>query len=285
MEIVASELDLLDPILGYILQNTNKTPFEKEEIYHLKTGNAAPIDREFRYLYGVSPLRAYLESLRTIKESNTQASKQAKNGGSFGILSPRDKEDQLGPDQKKQLHDKMSAARRSDDEMARVFASSIGLLWQNIGLPIADLKLIELMQVNEEAIYRAFHVPLQYHNQKASTDNNVSTAVKQLIYDAVAPVCDAISDGLTRFVGPGYGNVIIELDYTQLPEMAVNMEEVAKYIIPLVDSGIISRDDARLALRYGETNLDYMKAYYTTGTLTKIEDAFRGAKNTQPPVQ
>lgn len=282
MKINAEAEDLLDPIRGYILDNTDQKPFLKEEIYHLKTGTPAPVNRTFQYLYGVSPLQAYLEPLRTIGESKRQSSKQAKNGGTFGILSPKDKEDQLGPDQKKQLHEKMSAARRSDDEMARVFASSIALSWQSIGLPIGDLKLLELVSANEEDIYRAYHVPLQYHNQKASTSNNQSSAIKQLIYDAVAPLCVAMGDAFTRFIGKGYGDIIIEFDYTQLPEMAVNMADVAKYLIPLVDAGIISRDDARLALRYGETDLDYMKAYYTTGTLTKIEDAFKG---TQPNTQ
>lgn len=274
--------DLLDPIRGYILENTNQTQFSKEEIYHIKTGNPAPIDRTLEYLYGVSPLRAYLEPMRTIKEAKQQSSKQAKNGGVFGILSPKDKEDQLGTDQKKQLSDKMAQARRSDDEMARVFPSSIALLWQSIGLPIADLQLLELVGANEEDIYRAYHVPLQYHNQKASTSNNQSTAVKQLVYDAVAPQCDAIGEALTRFLGPGFDDVVIELDYTQLQEMAINMKEVADYIIPLVEKGLITPDEGRLALKYGETNLDFMKEYYTGSAQTTRRRVFDGTNNTPP---
>lgn len=268
--------NLLDPIVGYILENTNKTAFDKDEIYHLKTANPAPIDRNFEYLYGVSPLRAYLESLRTIKEGKTQSSKQAKNGGVFGVLSPRDKEDQLDSDQKKQLHDKMSAARRSDDEMARVFASSISLAWQSMGLPIADLQLIELVGANQEDVYRAYHVPLQYHNQKASTSNNQGTAVKQLIYDAVAPICEVIGEALTRFVGKGFGDIIIELDYTQLPEMAVNMKEVAEYLKPLIESGVVSLDEARVALKYGETGLAHMKEYYTAAGRVTVKSIYEG---------
>lgn len=282
MEIVADMEDLLDPIRGYILMNSNRTPFEKDSIYHIKTGTSAGVDKTFEYLYGVSPLRAYLEPIRTIKEASTQSSKQAKNGGAFGILSPRDKEDQLDADQKKQLHDKMSQARRSDDEMARVFASSISLLWQNIGLPIADLKLIELMKASEMSVYRAFHVPPQYYDASSGTFNNQSTAVKQLIYDAVAPVCDAFSDALTRFVAPGYGVDIIEMDYTQLPEMAVNMKEVADYIIPLVKEGLISPDEGRLALRYGETGKDFMQEFYLSSAATTRQRVFDGSNQTPP---
>lgn len=282
MEIVGDNQDLLDPIRGYILMNTDRTPFDKDSIYHIKTGNPAPIDMTFEYLYGVAPLRAYLEPVRTIKESATQSSKQAKNGGTFGILSPKDKEDQLGADQKKQLHDKMSAARRSDDEMARVFASSIALNWQSIGLPIGDLKLIELMKASELAVYRAYHVPPQYYDASSGTFNNQSTAVKQLIWDAVAPVCDALSDALTRFLGPGYGVDMIELDYTQLPEMAVNMKEVSDYITPLVEKGIITPDEARLALRYGETGRPDMQEYYLSSAATTRKRVFDGTNQTPP---
>lgn len=282
MKIDADPENLLDPIRGYILDNTNQAPFKKTDIYHIKTGNPAPIDRCFEYLYGVSPLRAYLEPLRTIKEAKTQSSKQAKNGGVFGLLSPKDKEDQLGSDQKKQLHDKMAAARRSDDEMARVFASSITLQWQSIGLPIGDLKLLELVSASEEDIYRAYHVPLQYHNQKASTSNNQASAVKQLIYDGVSPITETLGDSLTRFLSAGYDDVIIELDYTQLPEMAVNMKEVAAYLVPLLEAGIITHDEARAALRYGETGLAYMKEHYVATGKTTLRRVFDGTSENPP---
>lgn len=284
MIIDADNQDLLNPIRGYILNNTEQKPFGKEEIYHLKTGNPAPIDMTLNYLYGVSPLRAYLEPLRTIKEAQTQSSKQAKNGGVFGLLSPRDKENRLDTDQKKQLRDKMAEARRSDDEMARVFPSTISLLWQSIGLPIADLQLIELVNANNLDIYRAYHVPPQFYDASSGTFSNQATAVKQFIYDCVAPVCDVIGEALTKFVGKGYGDVIIELDYTQLQEMAVNMKEVSDYIIPLVEKGIITPDEARAALKYGETGHDFMKEYYVGSGVATRKSVFSGVTGTPPNV-
>lgn len=261
MEIIADDQNLLDPLLGYkMCLGVDQRKFEKEEVYHLKTGNPANIDSTFQYLYGVAPLRAYLEPMRTIKEAKVQASKQAKNGGVFGILSPKDKEDQLGKDQKLQLQEKMKEARQSNDELSRVFPSSIALAWQSIGLPIADLQLLELVAANEMDIYRAFHVPLSFHNQKASTDNNVGTEVRKLVWDAVAPVCDAISEFLTA-IGKEYGVDRVELDYTQLPEMAINMKEVADYLNSLPE-GTLTPNEMRAALRYGEKTDAYMNEHY-----------------------
>lgn len=275
LSILADDNDLLDPIRGYEFVNTIERKFEKDEIQHIKTGNPAPVDKTMQYLYGVAPLRAYLESLRSIKEGKTQSSKQAKNGGVFGILSPRDKEDQMTIEQKQQLKEKMVEARKSNDEMARVFPSSISLAWQNIGLPIGDLKLLELVGASEEDVYRAYHMPLQYHNQKASTSNNQNTAVKQAIYDAVAPICDIIGEALTIFLGPGYGNIVIEIDYTQLPEMAVNMGDVAKYLAAL-PKGVLTYNEMRSALRYGEKTEDYMNEHFVDAGLTTLKRVYEG---------
>lgn len=281
MRIVGDNLNLLDPILGYELMNTDNTPFRKEEIYHMKTGNPAPIDMTLEYLYGVSALRAYLEPMRTIEEAKKQSSKQAKNGGAFGVLSPKNKEDQLQPDQKKQLLDKIKEARGSDEEMKRVFVSSISLAWEQIGLPIGDLMLLETIGASEEDIYRAYHVPLQYHNQKASTSNNEAASIRKLIYDGVAPICDAFGESLTRFLGPGFDNVVIEKDYTQLPEMAVNMTEVANYLNTL-PKGVLTPNEMRVILRYGEKSEVYMNEHYIESSLTTMKRVFDGTNNTPP---
>lgn len=275
MTIVADEQNLLDPLLGYrMIYGVNERTFAKNEIYHIKTGNPANIDNTFQYLYGISPLRAYLEPMRTIKEAKLQASKQAKNGGVFGILSPKDKEDQFGKDQRKQLQEKFRDARQSSDELARVFPSAIALAWQSIGLPIADLQLLELVSANEVDIYRAYHVPQQYHDQQSSTKDNQSLATRQLIYDAVAPVCDAISEFFTS-IGKEYGVDRVELDYTQLPEMAINMKEVAEYL-KSIPEGTLTPNEMRAALKYGEKTDAYLNEHY----INKGKVTMRSVANT-----
>jgi len=275
MDIATDPTDLLDPIRGYVLKDESLRRFEKEEIQHVKTGNPAPIDRNMQYLYGVAPLRAYLEPIRSIKEGKTQGSKQLKNGGTFGILSPRDKEDQFSTEQKQDLKERMVQARKSDDELARVFPSSISLLWQSIGLSLGDLKLLEVVSASEEDVYRAFHWPLQFHNQKASTSNNQATAVKQAIYDAVAPICDIIGESLTAMLGEGFGGITIELDYTQLPEMAVNMKEVAAYLSAL-PKGVLTYNEMRSVLKYGEKSELYMNEHYVESGLVTLKSVYAG---------
>lgn len=272
MNIITND-NYLDPILGYSYNfSGDLKAFEKDEIYHIKTGNPVRIDNTFWYLYGLSPLAAYLESIRTIDEAEKQTSKQMKNGGVFGILSPRDKEDQWTPAQRNALSDRIKEARISNDELTRIFPSAISLNWQQIGLSSADLQLIEQKKVSQQDIYRAYHVPFEYASGDNSTFNNGETSMKKLGYDAVAPVCNALSRMLTNFVGKPYGDYIIELDYTQLPEMAVNMKDVSDYVSKLVDKGILTRDEARTALKYGELATDVSRSLFYGNKLLSISN-------------
>lgn len=264
MEIVADIDSLLDPIRGYIYNVDGLDfAFTKDEMCHIKTANPRMISRDFQYLYGVSPLRAYLESLRTIEEGQKQASKQMKNGGVFGILSPEDKEDQFSINQREALAERLKEARRANDELGRIIPSSIKLKWQSMGLPSSELRLLEQVGASQKDIYRAYHVPLQYHNQEASTSNNQQTAVKQLIYDAVTPITEALNEMLTDFLAKSYGNYIVEIDLSTLPEMAVNLKEIADYISPLWKDGLITRNEARYALKYDELSGGIGSEFYT----------------------
>jgi phage portal protein BeeE len=272
MEIAADLNDLLDPIRGYILQCTEMTRFAPEEVQHVKTGTPAPVDRRMEYLYGVSPVRSAFESLRSIKEGKIQASKQARNGGALAVVAPKNKEDTFGKEQKDQFKERLIDAHSSNDPMARIMPSSIPLEVLQIGLPISDLQLLELVGASEEDVYRAYHWPLQYHDQSGSTFSNQAAAIVQGIYDGVAPVCDTFGEAITLMCSKGYGFDVCELDYTQLPEMAVNMKEVAAFLKELPE-GVLTPNEMRTVLKWGEKKEAYMNEHYISSKMTTMSKA------------
>lgn len=269
MRIVTNQ-NYLDPIKGYTMFfGAQEIGFDITEIEHLKTSNPCAVDETYQYLYGISPLAAYLEPIRTIQEAQKQSSKMMRDGGAMQLISPKDKEDQLGNEQRRGLKEAILSAQRFKGDLARIVPSSVAVEVNQIGLSSADLELIEQKKVSQADVYRAFHVPLQYLSADSSTYNNVSTAVKQLIYDAVDPIADAIGYALTNQVGKVYGDIFITLDTTQLPEMAINMKEVADYVTPLYELGIINQDEARAPLKYGELGTPESQAYiYRKGKQT-----------------
>lgn len=254
---------IYNPVKNYSqFHNTDsERNYPAEQVYHTKTPNPN-FTTMGDQLYGVSPLRAYLEPLRTIEEANTQASKQMRNGGVLALISPARAEDQLSRDQREAFMDKFKKALRSQQSFNRFMTSNIAMDVQQVGLPSSDLDLLAIKSADEESIYRLFGIPLARYSQKASTQNNQEQSNKQLIWDAIEPITDLIGNMLTKFVGIHYDNTVIELDVTQLPEMSVNMKEVSDYVIPLVKHGIISREEARFVFRYGETGFDFMQDFW-----------------------
>jgi HK97 family phage portal protein len=227
---------MMDPVKEYYLNyNTERAErFPAEQIAHMKTFNP-DYSTTGSQLYGMPPLRAYNMSLQRNREGNLQANKQMRNGGAFGVISPKNKEDQFEKNQKKALHERMTDAYRSNDPLARIFPSTVPLEWSQIGLAIADLDLFKGLELTDSDVYRAFHVPLTYRSMEGSTFNNKSTDGKQLIYNGVAPICDAIGDTLTRFVCEPYQKVdkktyVIRICYEDLPEMAADMKELVDWL-------------------------------------------------------
>lgn len=264
---------MYNPIKSYyqFFNTDSQKQYPAETIYHARTPNPA-FDINGSQLYGVSPLRAFLEPLRTIEESYKQASKQMFNGGVLALMSPRREQDGLTAEQRNAFMDKFKNALRSSAPGNRFLTSSIAMDVQKVGLPSVELDLLNIRSADEKAIYKAYKIPLARYSQEASTYNNQAESNKQLVYDAVSPIAKVVSDMLTNFIGIHYG-VIIELDPMQLPEMAVNMKEQLEWIVPAVNNKVITPDEARFQLGYTELNQDYSRSlYHMDKPLEKIYD-------------
>lgn len=270
------------PIKSYYVQMNGGDvllDFPAEQIEHIKTINPT-WDANGAWLYGISPLRAYLGNLLRDQLGDEAANKILKNGGAFGVLAPKAKEDQFDDKQKKALHERITDAQRSKNPMDRIFPVSIPLEWLQIGLPATDLQLLEMLKVNREDIYRAYHVPLVFASNEASTYNNLESANKQFIYNAVAPVCEVIAKALTNFICRPYSEVknggkdyIIRLDYTSLPELSQDMNKVAE---ALEKMDYLTDNEKREVLGWGKINNPAFDTAYKNKSKAPIERIFNG---------
>lgn len=252
-------------------ETANERMYPAETIYHAKTANPS-FDVMGSQLYGVSPLRAALEQLRTIEESHKQTSKQMRNGGVLGLFSPSGKEDQLTSEQRKAFLDKFKGGLRDNRSFNKFMISNLSLDYNQIGLPPADLDLLNIESASMEAIYRIYKVPLARLNQDAATYNNQSESNKQLCYDAIFPLAKVASDMLTNHIGKHF-DVVIQLDGMQLPEMSVNMKEQLEWLKEAVNNKILTPDEARYQLGYSEFKREWTgELYHNDKPLSKIWD-------------
>jgi HK97 family phage portal protein len=267
----------MEPVKEYVLtQYTQNLPFPAAQIKHLKTLNP-------RYratgtqLYGMPPLRPYLYSLDVLKNADKQADKQMKNGALMGLLAPKNKEDQFGDTQRSQLHDSLKYAYKSNDKLDRLIPISVPIDYTQIGLPSADLQLIELSQAKRDDIYRGFHIPLQFGAQDTATYNNLPVANRQLAYNAIAPYTRKLSKAFTEFICTPYNTshqqYIIEKDFTSLPELNDDMKTVAQWLDLCWD---LTPNEKREVKRWGRSSEAGMDSIWVPNTQVRMEDVVNG---------
>lgn len=230
-----------EPIKGYRVINqrffgSDIYDFEANNVSHLKSFNPNYTNYGSQ-LYGQSPLMASRLTLQKNKDGRIEANKQMVNGGARGILTPAVGGQPLNPDQAKDLKEQISkrVSSSSNELIDRIYAGAAPLSWQQIGLPVSDMMLLESLDYDRTDIANVYHVPITLlNNMDASTDNNVLTHAKQLIYNAVMPMANLASDKFTRDICPQYANgnktYIIQLDCTSLPEMSEDMTNVATWL-------------------------------------------------------
>lgn len=268
---------VLEPVKEYYLNynSDSRQNFPVNQIEHIKTFNPdySPSGSQ---LYGMPILRAYNYSLQRSKVGQEQANKQFKNGGTFGLLSPKNKEDQFSSPQKGALKDALIDAHSSDEYLKRILPSNVAMEFLKLGLSIADLDLFKGLELTDEDIYRAFHVPLTYRSMEGSTFNNKSSDGKNFIYNGVAPIADNIADSLTRFICEPYNKgankrkLVIHLAYEDLPEMSADMGEMVAW---LKDAYWLTPNQKLETMGWGKSTEQGMDMVWIPSGLKPIQDA------------
>lgn len=273
----------LEPIQGYRVNcwTDDNNEFPADQVKHFKTFNPN-YSTTGRQLYGQSPLRSQLYALDTIENADKQADKQMKNGGIFGLITPENKEDQLTDDQKKDMHERISTARKSNDELSRMIPASIGLKWTQIGLASGDLQLLEISDAKADGVYRVYHVPLQFRSQDSATYNNLPVANRKFIFDAVAPITRKIEIGLTEFICSPYNSTtetyVIHLDYMGLPELNADMQSAAEW---LQNSPMLTLNEKREILGFGRSAEPGADEIFLNRNTVRLRDIMDGKVTTQ----
>lgn len=270
----------MQPVKEYKMQwYQQDKPFPAAQIKHFKTLNPR-YNVNGEQLYGTSPLQAYLYSLDILKNADKQSDKQMKNGGKMGLLSPENKEDTWSDNQIQQMGASLKDAHASDDELSRTIPLSIAVKWTEIGLSSSELEILKTSDAKADDIYRAYHIPLQFRNQDSATYNNLPVANRQMVYNAVAPVCRRLSIGLTDFICPAYNTAtetyIIEIDFTSLPELHDDVKSTVEW---LMACDFLSQNEKREVIGWGRSAEPGMDEFFINKNKVRLQDIMAGKVN------
>lgn len=231
----------MQPVAGYRVINqrffgSDIFDFDVASVGHMKTFNPNYTNYGSQ-LYGQSPLMAYRMTLQKNKDTRIEGNKQVVNGGPLGIVSPKDSGAKWTADQGQDFKDQLMKKNRysGGDVVDRLFASGTPIEFQQIGLAVADMMLLESLNFDRKDIANAYHIPITLLNDmSASTDNNVSAHMKQFIYNVIIPLCNIGSDKLTRDICTPYSDgqydYVIQYDALSLPDMQDDLTTVAQWM-------------------------------------------------------
>lgn len=283
---------MFNPIKGYTLiaawTGTNGIPFPSDQVHHFKTFNP-DFTLTGASLYGQSPIKAIYRNVLKENQGDEELLKQIRNGGAMGFISPETVggvSQTLTKPQMSLLKEEIKEAKEGQTLMDRIFPSNGPLKWTQIGLPSTDLQLIESLNLDTKKIFGAFHVPMIYSSsEEASNFSNVSSAPKQLIYNAVNPVLRKIKDSINSFVCYPYQRATgkkyyFDFDLSSYAEMQEDMGKLAEW---LDKSPEITLNEKRVAKGYDKMTDPLMDKIYVSSNIVPLEDVSLDAAYNAPP--
>jgi HK97 family phage portal protein len=235
-------------LLQYNVQaGTWSMNFTDKDCIHFR--NFSPFQDE--WYWGMSPIRAGLEVLSRSNQAQRAANKAFTNMGAYGMLSGATNETMLGDDVIKNLDKDYRRVFGGSDNTKKVIITPKMVEWTNFGMSPVDLQIIENMKMDLRQFCNLYGVPTQLMNDdKASTFNNMSTAVKMLYTDAVFPLLNDLKDMFNTRICPAFSRIDgrkywVEYDIYKIPSFAEERKEMEKELRENVRAGILTPNEAR----------------------------------------
>lgn len=238
---------------------------EKADMIHWKTYNPQDPTR------GLNPLDILKKRLTQDNALTEQATWGAMNHGSDAAIFPKNPMN-LNEVQTTQIEDTVnSRVNNSKTRKAVTFLpAEYGLI--NFGRSADEMQILEQLGWTFERICHAFGIPPEIFLSDA-TFSNKEWALKNWITNDVMPVIYSLRDELNRSLVPEFGNdLVIDADFTALPEMQDDMKKLYDSLVPLFDRGGLSPNEMRKLGGFDESSDPLHKRYYISSGFAPLSD-------------
>lgn len=263
-----------NPISGYILTEGNKyIEFDADEVLHIKKPNPE-YGQNGEHLYGLSPLRAALRNIQSSNEAIDNNNRTLLNSGAFGFI--HGKSIPLNQDQANELKTRMQEMRNDTSALGQIAGASAEMAFTRISLTTDELKPFDYLKYDEKQICNVLGWDnLLLNNDEGAKYDNVELAEQRVVVNTLIPSLKLLEECLTNDFLPlfkGYENTVFEFDYSQLPEMQQDIAMMVGWLIPLVNNGVINRDEIRDSIGWQKLG-GSMEAFTVPQDLITLEEA------------
>lgn len=271
----ANMLGTESPIDYYMLIEGNQfIDFPAEEIIHIKTPNP-DYDQSGSHLYGLSPLRAALRNIQSSNEAISNNIRTLKNSGAFGFITG--KNIPLTPDQAESVKERLLEMRSTTEALGQIQGASAELEFTRISLTTDELKPFDYLSFDEKQICNVLGWDDKLlNNDKGAKYDNVEWAQKRVLIDTIMPSLDTLAEHLNQFFLPlfkSYQGTVLEFDYSECPELQIDIEKLVGWAVQLVDRGVLNRDEVRALLRYPALETPEMMAHTVQMDVIELGEA------------
>ena len=206
------------------------------------------IKNSFDGVIGVSVLTYAARSIKNANNTENSANNFFESGCNLsGILKVNG---QLNPQQKQDIRNSWSKAYGTGGNGLAVLQGNME--YQPVQLSASDSQLLESRQFNVQDIARFFGISPVLLGDLSHTSYNTVEAIQQaFLLHTLQPYIVIVEEEFTKkLLKKQENDLTINLDETYL--LKTDKAATASYFSSLVNNGIITRNEARTALGYGE---------------------------------
>lgn len=220
--------------------------YEPWEIRHIKTW--APLDD----YYGLGAIQAAARGIDLFNVGQAQNLALMQNGARpTGAWVT---EGQLDDKPYQRLREQMREHLTGTRGRGAPLLLEGGVKWQELGITPRELDWVKGQVDAARQIHAAFGVHPVLTGLEAGTYENQEQAKRGLLINVVLPILDRITEELNAWLVPRYGRQDLRLGYDRDAWPALSEDEMKLWdrSIRGYDRGILTRNEARLMLGYGE---------------------------------
>ena len=154
---------------------------------------------------------------------------------------------QLSESQRQQVINDLDMRFSGSQNAGRAMLLEGDFDWKEMGLSPKDMDFLQLKNMSTRDIALCFGVPSQLVGiPDANTYSNMAEARLALYEETIIPLLKRTESDLNEWLAPMFGERLrIQYDIDGIPAMAERRKRIYENVIRAVDSGVISRNEAR----------------------------------------
>lgn len=176
------------------------------ELLHLKTFNPRRNANNFLGISGLQPVNLEVEQYLQASIHNLSV---IKNQGRPSAIVTSDKAEGGGlafnPEQLTEIKERFTEIKGAQNA-GKINFLPFNLKWQAISESVKDMDFDKLKNATEQAVYKAFKIPLTFASNEAGTFNNKETDKLSLYDDAIMPLARRMYNFIGNKLIPRYPN-------------------------------------------------------------------------------